>query len=133
LAVELDPVLAQHVAWKYPDVEVVLGDAVALGDLLAERDISQVDAVVSGLPWSLIRPDSQHAILDVVARALCPGAPFTTVAYLHARLMSGARGFRALLDEVFDEVLMTSTVWRNLPPALTYVCRRPRPRHGRGR
>ena len=133
LAVELDPILAQHVAREYPDVEVVLSDAVGLGDLLAERDISEVDAVVSALPWSLIRPDRQHDILDVVAQALCPGAPFTTIAYLHARLMSGARGFRALLDEVFDEVLTTSTVWRNLPPAVTYVCRRSRTRHGRER
>ena len=44
--------------------------------------------------------------------------------------MDGARRFRALLDEVFDEVLTTRTVWRNLPPAVSYVCRRPRPRVG---
>lgn len=128
LAVEIDPVLAQHVAREHPGVEVVVGDAATLGDLLAERDIPQVDAVVSGLPWSLIRPDTQRAVLDAVARALRPGAAFTTIAYLHALSMGGARRFRALLDEVFDEVLTTRTVWCNLPPAVTYVCRRPRPR-----
>ncbi len=128
LAVELDPVLAQHVAREQPGAEVVVGDATALDDLLAERGIPEVDAVVSGLPWSLIRPDAQRAILDAVARALRPGAPFTTIAYLHALPMGGARRFRALLDEVFDEVLTTRTVWRNLPPAVTYACRRPRSR-----
>jgi len=130
LAVELDPILAQHVAREHPSVEVVVGDAAVLGDLLAERDIVDVDATVSGLPWSLIRPATQRAILDAVARALRPGAPFTTIAYLHALPMGGARRYRALLDEVFDEVLTTRTVWRNLPPAVTYVCRRPRSRAG---
>jgi len=130
LAVELDPVLARHVAREHPGAEVVVGDAAALGDLLAERDIPEVDAAVSGLPWSLIRPETQRAILDAVARALRPGAPFTTIAYLHALPMDGARRFRALLDEVFDEVLTTRTVWRNLPPAVSYVCRRPCSRVG---
>jgi hypothetical protein len=31
-----------------------------------------------------------------------------------------------LLGEVFDEVLTTRTIWWNLPPAVTYACRRPR-------
>ena len=127
LAVELDPVLAQHVAREHPGAEVVVGDAAALDELLAERGIPEVDAVVSGLPWSLIRPGTQRALLDAVARALRPGAAFTTIAYLHALPMGGARRFRTLLDEVFDEVLTTRTVWRNVPPAVTYVCRRPRP------
>lgn len=126
LAVEIDPVLAAHLRAEHPGVEVLLGDAAQLGDLLDGAGVPAVDAVLSGLPWSLFGEPVQHRILDGSARALAPGGTFSTFAYVHALPLGGARRFRALLDEVFDEVLTTRTVWRNLPPAVSYVCRRPR-------
>lgn len=125
LAVEVDPVLAGHVAREHPSVDVVVGDAAELGRILAERGLTAVDAVLSGLPWSLISPETQRAILEAVAGVLRPGAAFTTIAYVHALPLGGARQFRTLLGSLFDEVLTTRTVWLNIPPAVTYVCRRP--------
>lgn len=126
VAVELDPMLAEHVARAHPSVEVAVGDAAQLPRLLAEFAVPEVDAVLSGLPWSLFSPDGQREILGSVAGVLRPGGAFSTFAYVHALPSGGARRFRALLHEVFDEVLITRTVWRNLPPAACYVCRRPR-------
>lgn len=126
IAVEIDPMLAEHVARAHPSVEVAVGDAAHLEQLLADRGVSEVDAVLSALPWSLFSSDGQRAILGSIAGVLRPGAAFTTFAYVHALPLGGAQRFRALLDEVFDEVLTTRTVWRNLPPAVSYVCRRPR-------
>ncbi len=126
VAVEIDPALAKYLRAEYPNVEVLVGDAAELARLLAEHQVPAVDAVVSGLPWSLIDADAQRAIVDATARSLRPGGSFTTFAYVHALPMTRARQFRALLGEVFDEVLTTRTVWWNLPPAVTYVCRRPR-------
>jgi phospholipid N-methyltransferase len=57
-----------------------------------------------------------HAIADVRI-GQTGGAP-----------MSPARRFRSLLRTRFDEVLPTRCVWRNTPPAITYVCRRPKVR-----
>ncbi|MGH3800715.1 MAG: class I SAM-dependent methyltransferase [Pseudonocardiaceae bacterium] len=126
VAVEIDPVLVKYLRAKYPDVEVLVGDASELARLLAAHRVPAVDAVVSGLPWSLIDTDTQRTIVDATARSLRPGGSFTTFAYVHALPMTRARQFRALLGEVFDEVLTTRTVWWNLPPAVTYVCHRPR-------
>lgn len=131
LAIELDPALAEHAAAAHPEVEIVVGNAADLEELLATRGVSQVDAVLSGLPWSLIPGPAQRTILEAAARVLRPGGSFSTFAYVHALPLGGARHFRALLDEVFDEVLLTRTVWRNLPPAGSYVCRRPRAVPGR--
>ncbi|HKR49554.1 MAG TPA: methyltransferase domain-containing protein [Pseudonocardiaceae bacterium] len=126
VAVEIDPVLAEYLRAEYPDVEVLVGDAAELARLLAEHQVPTVDAVVSGLPWSLIEADRQRVIVDATARSLGSGGSFTTFAYVHALPTMRARQFRGLLGEVFDEVLTTRTVWWNLPPAVTYVCRRPR-------
>lgn len=126
VAIEIDPGLARYLRTRHTEVEVLVGDAADLERLFAEHQVPAVDAVVSGLPWSLIGTDAQRAIVAATARVLRPGGCFTTFAYLHALSMTRACQFRALLGEMFFEVLTTRTVWWNLPPAVTYVCRRPR-------
>ncbi|SFQ69389.1 Phospholipid N-methyltransferase [Amycolatopsis arida] len=126
LAVEVDPRLVEHLRRAHPGVEVVRGDARDLGRLLAEHGVTRADAVVSGLPWSLFGPDAQLRILTQVGGVLAPGAAFSTFGYLHAGALTGARRFHRLVRHVFDEVLVSQAVWRNLPPARVVVCRRPR-------
>ncbi|MFI5911702.1 class I SAM-dependent methyltransferase [Dactylosporangium sp. NPDC051541] len=126
IAVEIDERLAARLRARRPHLEIVVGDAADVGAILTARGIEQVDAVVSGLPWSLIPADRQGRILSDVGRLLGPGAAFTTFAYLHALPLPGARRLRRLLHESFDEVITSRGIWRNTPPALTYVCRRPR-------
>jgi len=126
VAIEIDPRLATRLRHRHPDIEVVTGDAGDLAKILADLGIHQVDALVSGLPWSLIPPAHQQQIITQAAGVLAPGAAFTTFAYLHARHLSRARQLRRLLHASFDEMLTTRSLWWNAPPALTYVCRRPR-------
>ena len=126
LAVELDPAMADYLAKAHPGVEVINGDAAKLGALLAERDLHAVDAVISGLPWSLFDRSTQRAILGQVVTAIGDTGVFATFAYPQGMLLPSARRFRETLHETFDEVVVTRTVWRNLPPAFCYLCRRPR-------
>jgi phosphatidylethanolamine/phosphatidyl-N-methylethanolamine N-methyltransferase len=51
---------------------------------------------------------------------------FATFAYRHGMALAAARRFRRTLHATFGEVVLTPTVWRNMPPAFVYVCRRPR-------
>ncbi|GAA3438801.1 class I SAM-dependent methyltransferase [Kutzneria kofuensis] len=124
-AVEIDPELADRLELTHPDVEVLRGDAADLGALLYGAGVRQVDAVVSGLPWSLFPEAQQRAILEQVCYVLAPGAGFSTFAYRISTPTAGGRRFRALLHEYFEEVVVSRTIWRNLPPALVYLCRRP--------
>lgn len=80
LALELDTELAAYVATRYPRVEVINAAAQRLPEVLAERGISQVDAVVCGLPFANFgavhqarssTPCTRHC--DRVGR-LCPTA-----------------------------------------------------------
>ena len=125
LAVEIDPAMVIHLRDAHPWLDVLHGDAADLTWLLAERGVRQADAVVSGLPWSLFRPERQQLILHRVATLLAPAGAFTTFAYRHTRAMTGARAFHHLVTAMFDEVIISRTIWRNLPPARIYVCRRP--------
>lgn len=126
LAVELDPAMAGYLSRAHPGVEIVTGDAADLMSLLAERDLKRVDAVISGLPWSLFGSETQRSILDQVVSAIGDTGVFATFAYSFGMPLPSARRFRATLHDTFDEVIQTRTEWRNLPPAFCYLCRRPR-------
>jgi phosphatidylethanolamine/phosphatidyl-N-methylethanolamine N-methyltransferase len=126
LAVELDPDMVAYLRRARPGLEVVPGDARELGTLLVEHGVDRVDAVICGLPWSLFSDDAQTDILGEISRAIGDTGAFTTFAYVQGMALPAARRFRATLRATFDEVLVSSTVWRNVPPAFVYVCRRPR-------
>ncbi|MGH3742788.1 MAG: class I SAM-dependent methyltransferase [Micromonosporaceae bacterium] len=126
LAVELNPRLAAKIADRHSGVEVINADATDLSELLKARDITQVDVIVSGLPWASFPESLQTGLLDAVVGTLCPGGAFTTYAYVHALRLPPARRFRANLKRAFEEVVIGRTIWRNLPPALVYHARRPR-------
>jgi phosphatidylethanolamine/phosphatidyl-N-methylethanolamine N-methyltransferase len=126
LAVELDPAMVGYLRRTRPELEVVPGDAAHLAVLLVERGVTRVDAVVCGLPWALFDEDTQRNILDEVSRVIGGSGAFTTFAYLHGMTLGAARRFRRTVRATFDEVVVSATVWRNVPPAFVYVCRRPR-------
>ncbi|MFC4945504.1 class I SAM-dependent methyltransferase [Pseudonocardia sp. GCM10023141] len=125
LAVELDADMVAYLRRTNTDLDVVHGDARHLAGLLAERDIAHVDAVICGLPWALFDDPTQQTVLGEVSRVIGDTGAFTTFAYLHGMTLAAARRFRRTLRESFDEVLVSATVWRNVPPAFVYVCRRP--------
>jgi phosphatidylethanolamine/phosphatidyl-N-methylethanolamine N-methyltransferase len=125
LAVELDATMVEYLGRTRPGMEVVHGDARHLGKLLAERGVIHVDAVVCGLPWALFDELTQHAVLSEVGESIGRTGAFSTFAYLSGMALPAARRFRRTLQSRFEEVIVSSTVWRNMPPAFVYVCRRP--------
>lgn len=125
VAVEVDSGMVRYLRSTRPALEVIQADAANLSSVLGDVGIEAVDAVISGLPWSIFSADVERAILREVAAVLAPGGAFTTFAYLHALGMAGARRFRRRIGGIFDEVVTSRTVWRNVPPARIYVCRRP--------
>ena len=125
LAVELDPAMVDYLRRTRPGLEVVPGDARDLGKLLADQGVDHVDAIVCGLPWALFDDAAQTAVLTEIGRAIGDTGAFTTFAYVQGMALPAAHRFRARLRGAFEEVLVSATVWRNVPPAFVYVCRRP--------
>lgn len=124
IGIELVEEMVEHLRGHAPWMELVHGDAGDLVPLLAERGVDQVDAVISSIPWSLLADDEQDRILGEVTKVLAPHGAFTALTYLPAEHNPGGKRFRTRLAATFDEVL-THTTWRNFPPILHYICRRP--------
>ncbi len=126
IAVEKDPELADRLRARELGVRVVTADAATLPAILAAHGVNRADVIVSVLPWTLFGPREQHELLTTFTAALQTDGVFTAAAYSLGYWTPAARRFRRELDQAFGEVLPTRTMWRHLPPAMTYVCRRPR-------
>jgi phospholipid N-methyltransferase len=118
VAVELNPVLAARLSAARHDerLTVVRGSAAELPAAVS----GPVDAVVSGLPWTVMSRERRVSVLDAVNEVLAPGGRFTTFAYLHAAWTPPARDFTAELAGRFDRLERSPVVWPNLPPAFVH-------------
>jgi phosphatidylethanolamine/phosphatidyl-N-methylethanolamine N-methyltransferase len=125
IAVEKDPELADRLRARELGVHVVTADAATLPAILAAHGVDRADVIVSVLPWTLFGPQQQRELLTTFTAALQADGVFTAAAYSLGYWTPSARRFRRELDQAFGEVLPTRTIWRHLPPAMTYVCRRP--------
>jgi phosphatidylethanolamine/phosphatidyl-N-methylethanolamine N-methyltransferase len=81
LAIELDDRFYRHLSATIRDPRLVLelGSAERLAELLQARRLPAPEAIVSGIPFSTMPPESSERIAKVIAEVLRPGGRF--VAY----------------------------------------------------
>lgn len=124
IAVEFNQRMADVLAERHPNVEVICADAHdAVEKLLAEG--VRADLSVSGLPWLCTAP-RDRSIFPLLGRLAAPGGAVTQLAHAWIRFFPTARAVQRNLEAAFEEVVVTRTVWLNAPPAVVYVARRPR-------
>ena len=126
VTLEPNPALAAVLRARFPGVRVEERYAQQLRAILDDMKVAAVDRVVSSLPWAIwpeaLQDEVFRAILDVMA----PEGRMVTFGYLHALPLPAARRLRRALEARFEGVHTTPAAWANLPPALVYVCDRPR-------
>ena len=124
IAIERNAALAEEFRAKLPNVELIHDSVENVRAICDNAGIDSVDCIVCGLPWAAFSEDLQKRLLDSMMTVLRPGGQFVTFAYLHGLPLPAGRKFASRLPSYFREVGRSSTVWRNIPPALVYRCRR---------
>jgi len=123
-AVELNdrfvPVLSQHC----PTVKIRIGSVGDIRSICDTEGMDDLDAIISGLPWTAFTDELQNELLDAMFSVLSEQGQFITFAYLHGLPLQSARRFRSVLEDRFASVTISPIVWRNFPPAIFYSCRR---------
>jgi phosphatidylethanolamine/phosphatidyl-N-methylethanolamine N-methyltransferase len=123
-AIEVNPRMAALFKQRHPDVPL-FEDTVENARMICDyAAMDSVDCIVSGLPWSTFSEPLQVKVLDEMMRVLRPGGRFVTFAYIHGLALPPAKRFANLLQKYFQNVSKSPVVWRNVPPALVYRCRR---------
>lgn len=123
-AIEINDDFADGLRRRHPGLPVHVGCASRVAEFLELEGRDQLDAVISGLPWSVLPADLQDRLLTSMVEAMSPGAYFTTFAYVQGLMLPSGRRFKQKLGEMFSEVNISPVVWRNIPPAVVYQCRK---------
>ena len=120
VVIERSPEFCRLVGRKFPQVEVVRGDAQQLRKLLHHRGVGQVSAVVSSLPLLSLPFSTQRDIMRESVGALEPGGVFVQFTY-------GTRSpvQPALVRRLGLNGRPVARVWRNFPPAVVWCYRCP--------
>jgi phosphatidylethanolamine/phosphatidyl-N-methylethanolamine N-methyltransferase len=123
-AIEQSADLAELTRRRVPGVTVYQDSVANVVELCGRESIDQVDAVLCGLPWASFPQSLQQQCFDEMLKVLRPGGTFATFAYWQGLLLPAGLRFRKLLKQTFSEVKHSPTVFRNLPPAFVYRCKR---------
>jgi len=124
IAIEQNDTFAGILRRKFPDLDLVHGSVETLPQILEARGGRLADCIISGLPWASFDAALQRRIVAAAANSLRPGGSFATFAYVHGLVLPAAWRFRRLLEATFRDVRQSEIVWRNLPPAFVYHCRK---------
>jgi phospholipid N-methyltransferase len=116
LAIDTNAGFVEHLRREIrdPRLTVVEASAERVDELVAEAGWPSADAVVSGIPYSLLPRPVMRGILEATRRALGDEGLF--VGYQYSRML------RPHLLAAFGNVHYRS-VLLNLPPAFVYTCR----------
>jgi phosphatidylethanolamine/phosphatidyl-N-methylethanolamine N-methyltransferase len=124
VAIEVSPRMASLFKKRHPDVMLVDDTVANARAICDDAGMDLVDCIVSGLPWAAFSEPLQVKFLDEMMRVLRPGGRFVTFAYVHGLALPAAVRFANLLQKYFVTVSKSPVVWRNVPPAIVYRCRR---------
>ncbi len=125
VVVERDPDFARLLRERFaqlPNFDIVQGDVGDLGSILAQRGMSSVDYVVSGLPVPSLGSALQAELFRAVAAVLKPEGSFNQITEIPWIYWGFYRRFFEDVQFVFEPL--------NIPPGGVYFCRRPRARAG---
>jgi phosphatidylethanolamine/phosphatidyl-N-methylethanolamine N-methyltransferase len=113
IVLERDPGLAELLTKRFRGITVLCGDAQDLVSLLAERGVTRVACIVSGLPLLLFPEAARRAVVDGCFAVLAPGRPLIQFTY----------GFNAPLPphEHHLHARRVARVFRNVPPAFVWT------------
>jgi phospholipid N-methyltransferase len=124
VGIEVNPALGRLFRERYPGLRLYETTVEKVARVCEEEGISEVDCIVSGLPWASFSEAHQTELLEAMVSVLKPGGQFATFAYLQGLLLPAGIRFRRRLRRYFGEVSASRIVWLNFPPAFVYRCRR---------
>lgn len=126
IGIELNSECFHCLKEHFPGAVFYNGSAENMQRYMAEQNIKEVDAIISGLPWAVLPEQMQNKIFSEIVHSLTPQGVFVTFAYSHAKMMSRAMRLKRRLKASFNNVEISATVWKNFPPAFFYICRKPK-------
>jgi phospholipid N-methyltransferase len=119
LGIELDHGLVQRLNNRFPDLNIVCGNASEAYDIHRETGLGKPGYILSCLPFVTLPNVVVKQILAQVERFMDDGCTFTTFQYAHGYYTPAALKLREFMRDRYGKSQRSPLVMKNVPPAYT--------------
>lgn len=121
---EINQKLVKETKKNCPNVIIYHASSKDVKKYLLKHKQNACDCIIASLPWAAFNQKKQEELLNAAYDSLEEGGEFYTFAYLQGLLLPSGIKFKKLLNKKFKQVKTTKIIWKNLPPAFVYVCKK---------
>jgi phosphatidylethanolamine/phosphatidyl-N-methylethanolamine N-methyltransferase len=119
LGVELDDALVGTLNVKYPDLNIVCGNAADAYAIHKESGLGKVRYVVCCLPFVSLPKEVSDSVLVEIEKFMREGCVFRIFQYAHGYYLPPAIKLREFLKNRYGKSKRSPLVLKNVPPAFT--------------
>lgn len=123
-AIEINKKLANEAKKRIPKAKIYIDNAENIDKYMTLNKIEKLDCIISTLPWAIFNEDIQTRILEKAYEGLKERGEFITIAYIIGNKLKKGKTFFKLLQERFNHVKKTKIIFKNIPPAFFYYCKK---------
>ena len=123
LGIELDKTLVKSLKEKFPDLNIIRGNACNLAAIHKKTKIGKVGYIISCLPFVSIPNDVGERILSEIDKFMEQGCVFRTFQYAHGYYFPSAIKLREHMRDRYGKSEKSSLIVKNMPPAYTLTWR----------
>ena len=119
LGIELDDALVGTLNQKYPDLNIVCGNAADAYAIHKESGLGKVRYVVCCLPFVSLPKEVSESVLVEIEKFMREGCVFRIFQYAHGYYLPPAIKLREFLKNRYGKSKRSPLVLKNVPPAFT--------------
>jgi phospholipid N-methyltransferase len=119
LGIELDKNLVKSLNKRFPELNIVCGNACETFSLHQKSGLGKVGAIVCCLPFVSLPNEVGEKILSEIDKFMQKGCTFRTFQYAHGYYMPSAIKLREFMRNRYGKSKRSRLIVKNVPPAYT--------------
>lgn len=121
LGIELDGELVRALNRRYPDLNIVCGNAAESYSIHEGLGLGKVRYLICCLPFVSLPKEVSEAVLADIARFMDEGCELRLFQYAHGYFLPPARKIREFLKDRYGKSKRSPLILKNVPPAYTFT------------
>ncbi len=121
LGIELDGELVRALNRRYPDLNIICGNAAESYSIHQNLGLGKVRYLICCLPFVSLPKEVSEAVLADIARFMDEGCELRLFQYAHGYFLPPARKIREFLKNRYGKSKRSPLILKNVPPAYTFT------------
>jgi len=119
LGIELDAGLVSSLNVRYPEMNVVRGNACDLSEIYAASGLGKASYILCCLPFVTLPEEIANGVLEEIEKYMEQGCMFRAFQYAHGYYAPSALRLRKFMRDRYGYSKRSKLVAKNVPPAYT--------------